>query len=190
MRLDRRLVAAAALLAAALAAPARADHGETQRVDHELDGWMLGDFTLVDHDGKPYTEKRLDGRWTFVVLGDTRCGEPCTSVLAALAGMRERIAGTEAVQTTQVLFVSLDPERDSAPALRRYLAPFGARFVGASAQREALARFVDDLSSTGGKRRAGALLLIGPNRDLRGEFLPPYDVPRLTAEFLKTRARR
>ena len=180
----------AALLLAVLATPAAADHGEVQRVDHELDGWTVGDFALVDHQGEPYTQKRLDGKWTFVVFGSTRCGEPCTSVLAALAGMRERISGTEAVKGTQVLFVSLDPEHDSAQALRRYLEPFGAGFAGVSAAREPLARFVEDLSAPGAERRAGSLLFIGPNRELRGEFLPPYDVPRLTAAFLRMRARR
>jgi protein SCO1/2 len=180
----------AALLLAVLATPAAADHGEVQRVDHELDGWTVGDFALLDHRGEPYTQQRLDGKWTFVVFGSTRCGDPCTSVLAALAGMRGRIAGTEAVNSMQVLFVSLDPEHDSAQALRRYLEPFGAGFAGASAAREPLARFVEDLSAPGAERRAGSLLFIGPNRELRGEFLPPYDVPLLTAAFLRTRARR
>jgi protein SCO1/2 len=180
----------AAFLLAVLATPAVADHGKTQRVDHELDGWTVGDFALVDHHGEPYTQKRLDGKWTFVVFGSTRCAERCTSVLAALAGVRERISGTEAVKGTQVLFVSLDPEHDSAQALSRYLGPFGAGFAGASAKREPLARFVEDLSAPGAERGAGALLLIGPNRELRGEFLPPFDVPRLTAAFLRTRARR
>ncbi|MEK6210220.1 MAG: SCO family protein [Pseudomonadota bacterium] len=182
---------AAAALAATLAAPALADHAEPQKVNRELEGWMVGDFTLVDHNGKAYTQERLNGQWTFILFGDTRCGERCNSALSALAGMVQRIARADAVKTTQVLFVSLDTEHDTPETLRRYLQTFDPRFIGTSGRRESLARFAEDFSPPGAPpgtgRSSGALFLIGPDRYVRGEFLPPYDVLLLTAKFLKTR---
>ena len=185
---------AIALLAATLAAPALADQAEPQRVDRALEGWMVGNFNLVDQHGNAFTQEHLKDRWTFVLLGDTRCAEPCLAALSALAGMRQRIARTEIVKFTRVLFVSLDPQRDSKEKLRRYLAPFDPDFIGASGNRETLARLVEDLSppgsppNTGGS--LGSLWLIGPDCNVRGEFLPPYDVLQLTARFLKTRIGR
>ncbi|HYU68028.1 MAG TPA: SCO family protein [Burkholderiales bacterium] len=192
MKRHSRLAPVTALLVLALAAPAAADHTESQRVNRDLEGWMVGDFSLIDHNGRAFTQARLSGQWTFVLFGDTRCSERCTSALAALAGMCRRIARTEAVKTTQVLFVSLDPEYDSAQGLRRYLAPFDERFIGARGSRETLARLVEDLIPPGTRAAggAGSLVLIGPDRDVRGEFLPPYDVLLLTAQFLKTRVGR
>ncbi len=185
---------ATAALAATLAAPALADHAEPQKVNRELAGWMVGEFTLVDHQGNAFSAEQLAGRWTFVLLGDTRCGERCSAALAALAGMVQRIARTEAVKSTQVLFVSLDPAHDSTASLRRYLAPYGPHFIGARGSAENLTRLVDDLTPpgapSGAGRSPGSLLLVGPDRYVRGEFLPPYDVLQLTARFMKTRIGR
>lgn len=182
------------MLAATLAAPALADHAEPQQVNRELAGWMVGEFTLVDHHGNAFTAEQLTGRWTFVLLGDTGCGERCSSALAALAGMMQRIARTEAVKSTQVLFVPLDPTPDSTASLRRYLAPYGPRFIGARGSNESVSRLVEDLTPPGAPpdagRNPGLLLLVGPDRYVRGEFLPPYDVLQLTAGFMKTRIGR
>lgn len=185
---------ATAALAATLAAPALADHAEPQQIDRALEGWMVGDFTLVDQQGNAFTQEHLNGRWTFLLLGDTRCADPCLAALSALAGMRQRIAGAEVVKFTQVLFVSLDPQRDSPERLRRYLAAFDPQFIGASGSRENLARLSEDLTppeaQPGARTSAGSLWLVGPDRYVRGEFLPPYDALRLTARFLKTRIGR
>ncbi len=177
----------------ALVSPASADHAGPQQVNRELEGWRVGNFTLLDQGGRRFTQERLDGRWTFVLFGDAGCAQSCAAALVALTGMCERIAGTEIVKITQVLFVSLDPEQDSPQRLGHYLASFDPRFIGASGSRETLDRLVQDLSppgQSGTADRAGSLLLIGPDRYVRGEFLPPYDVALLTARFLKVRIGR
>jgi protein SCO1 len=171
------------------------DDGGLQKVNRELHGWPVGDFTLVDQDRRIFTQERLQGRWTFVLLGDTRCGEPRTAALLAGTGMCRHIARTEVVRTTQMLFVSLDPERDMPEQLRRYLTPFGENIIGASGTRQSLTHLIDDLSFSGPARTQpgeyrGSLLLIGPDGIVRGELLPPFDVPLLTACFLKMRIGR
>lgn len=185
---------ATAALAVTLAAPALADQADPQRVDRALEGWMIGDFTLIDQHGNAFTQEHLENRWTFLLLGDTRCAESCTAALSALTGMRQRIARTEVVKMTQVLFVSLDSQRDSPERLRLYLAPFDPHFIGASGRRENLARLSADLTAPeaqpGTRTSAGSLWLIGPDRYVRSELLPPYDVQQLTARFLKTRIGR
>jgi len=155
---------------------------------------MVGNFTLVDQHGNAFTQEHLKDQWTFLLLGDTHCNEPCAAALSALAGLLRRIGTADVVKSTQVLFVSLDPKRDTPEKLRRYLVAFDARFIGATASREILARLVEDLSSPGASsgegRKAGNLFLIGPDIIVRGEFLPPYDVLRLTERFMKTRIGR
>jgi protein SCO1/2 len=190
-----------AVLGAGAASDASARHGPSQAVNDAGAGWPIDQFTLTDQDGKPFTEQRLEGRWTFVLLGDTRCGEPCAAALAALHGMCQRIARTEAVKTTQVLFVSLDPDRDVPQRLREYMTPYDEHFVAASAPMKTLESFVDELGAADSlaaargsqpetRRYPGSLFLLGPDGVVRGEFLPPFDVKLLTARYLKTRARR
>jgi cytochrome oxidase Cu insertion factor (SCO1/SenC/PrrC family) len=92
-------------------------------------GWPVDEFALIDQHGKPFTQKQLLGRWTFILLGDAECGEPCATALGALTGLRQRIAASQKVKTTQVLFVSVSQE--SPAQLRAYLAPYDAHFIGA-----------------------------------------------------------
>ena len=192
--------AACLLVAAFLGAvqPACAEEVPPQRIDDALVGWPLAQFALRDQHGEPFTNEQLVGKWTFVLLGDTRCGAPCTDSLAALARLAQRIAGTAKVP--QVLFVSLVPERDTAVVLAAHLDAFDSHFVGASGAPEMLAALLDDLlpahapaaaAGQGGRAWAytGSLFLVGPDGALRGEFLPPFDVPRLTASYLKVRLR-
>jgi protein SCO1/2 len=175
---------------------AAAGHGEPdggsapiQRENRAAAGWPLGSFTLIDHHGREFTERALQGKWTFVLFGDTRCAEPCGDALAALAGLRKRIAGTAAAKATQVLFVSLDLDGDTRQRLREFLARFDPAFIGATGARATLMQLVDESGVTVQPRPAGSLVLIGPDGVVRVEYLPPFDVKRLTAQFLRTRAR-
>jgi|GEM_PF-2196018 len=200
--MERRLRRALPLLrccalgaAVCVALVAEAGHGEhdgrpapIQRESRAAAGWPLGSFTLIDHRGREFSDRALQGRWTFVLFGDTRC-EPCGEALAALAGLQQRIAGTAAVKTTQVLFVSLDPDGDTQPRLREFVARFDPAFIAATGARATLLELVEETGVTVQPRPSGSLVLIGPDRVLRVEYLPPFDVKRLTAQFLKTRAR-
>lgn len=199
--MNRRRFAATLALAVCLAAMpnASARHGRSQQIDKSSAGWPIGAFRLVDQQGQAFTQERFLGRWTFVLLGDTHCGQRCAAPLSALAGMYRRIARTQALETTQVLFVSSDPARDSPVVLRNYLARFDERFIGATGPSPTLQRLADDLGAdltpagladaTAGNHEI-ALLLVGPDGAIRAEFLPPFDVELLTAAYLKTRLRR
>jgi|SRR5882672_4736540 len=160
-----------------------------QRVSRHAAGWQIGTFVLRDQQGRTFDQDRLRGRWTFLLIGDTECGEPCSSALAALAGMLRRIASTEAVKTTQVVFVLLDPERDTADHLQRYVAAFDGGFIAATGTQPALAQLVDDIGGAPASDHRGSIVLVGPDGAIRAEYLPPFDMKRLTAEFLKMRAR-
>jgi protein SCO1/2 len=179
-------------LAACLALPAWPNHAPQQASRRDLAGWELTAFALTDQEGRPFTEERLRGRWTFVLLGDTgSCGRPCDAALQALAGLYQRLAPTQALQTTGVLFVSLDPGRDTPQRLRSYLAGYDRRFIGVTGPPATLRRLADDLGANGDPSPpAGSLLLVGPDGVVRVEYLPPFDVARLTAAYLRARLGR
>jgi protein SCO1 len=164
-----------------------AHHDSQQHVDRSFDQWPIEAFVLVDQHGEKFTHERLRGRWTFVLVGDTRCAKPCAEGLAALQGLSQRIRRSDAILTTQVLFVSLDPRRDTPAALRKYLAPYDRHWIGATGPASALEKLLDDLNLAG-RSHGGALALVGPQGFLHAIYAAPYDVPRLTADFLKSRA--
>lgn len=171
--------------------PALARHGTHQAVNHDLDGWAVAPFTLTDQHGRAFTEAHLRGRWTFVLFGDTSgCATQCGAALAALAALYQRIERADAMKTTQVVFISLDPKRDTPARLREYLAAYDTRFIGATGAPEALRRLADDLrAGTDGatQHNHGSLLLTGPDATIRAEYLPPLDVLRLTASYMRMR---
>lgn len=162
--------------------------------DRAFDGWPVPDFSLVDQHGDELTRQRLLGQWSFVLFGDTSCARPCTAGLATMAALRERIAGAMVVHSTQLVFVSLDPQRDDAARLRAYLAPYGHGLVAATGTAQMLKLVADELGATQRIGQAsghdGSLVLVGPEGNVRAVYLPPYDVRRLTADYLIKRARR
>jgi protein SCO1 len=186
------------ILGLVLVSPASGEPLGRQRVARINGGWPIDDFTLIDQHGSAFTREHLHGRWTLVLFGDTRCGEPCTAVLSALKGMSQRIARTQKLKTTQVLFVSLGG--DTPARLAQYLAPFDERFVGASGPPATVARLADDLGvaetlpvssgEPGASDDPRVLAVVDPEGVVWGQFLPPFDVMLLTARYLKTRVGR
>ena len=198
----RRLAVSMCVIGFAL--PALARHGTQQAVNHDLDGWAVAPFTLTDQHGRAFTEAHLRGRWTFVLFGDTSdCATQCGAALEALAALCQRIERADAMKTTQVVFISLDPKRDTSARLRQYLSAYDTRFIGTTGTPEALRRLADDMragtaaASTGTgtgtgtdgatQHNHGSLLLIGPDATIRAEYLPPLDVLRLTASYMRMR---
>ncbi len=178
----------ALLLALLLAAPPAAAHDKAKhpRVDRSLEGWPIEPFGLVDQHGAKFGAERLRGRWTFVLLGDARCEQRCAEGLSALRGLTKRILRSDAVLTTQVLLLVAGAQ-DAAPAAwKGTLAAYDRTWIGATGPAPVLARLADDLDLAG--KGHGALALVGPQGFLHAVYPAPYDVPRLTADFLKARA--
>jgi protein SCO1/2 len=82
-----------------------------------------GPFQLVDQDGKAVDQTLLNGKWSLVFFGFTYCPDFCPTTLGTLAAVRERL-GDEA-KDLQIVFVSIDPERDTPQALKDYLSSDG-----------------------------------------------------------------
>ena len=85
-----------------------------------LAGAVGGPFQLVDQNGRAANETLLKGKWSAVFFGYTYCPDVCPATLSALKLAKARI-GPKA-DALQVVFVSIDPERDTPAQLRRYLA--------------------------------------------------------------------
>ena len=88
----------------------------------------LQDFTLTDHNGQPRKLSEFRGKAVAVYFGYTHCPDVCPTTLAELAqSMRE--LGPQADQV-QVLFITIDPARDTQALLKSYAPAFDPRFIG------------------------------------------------------------
>jgi protein SCO1/2 len=84
---------------------------------------------LTATDGKPLGLERFRGKVVLVAFGFSHCGEVCPITLATLAGARRQL-GPEAARDVQVVYVTVDPERDDAAQMRKFLGAFDATFIG------------------------------------------------------------
>jgi len=86
------------------------------------------DFQLTDHNGKPRTLADFRGKVVVLFFGYTQCPDVCPTTLAELAETMKRL-GPDA-DRVQVLFATVDPDRDSAELLSKYVPAFDPRFLG------------------------------------------------------------
>lgn len=87
-----------------------------------------GPFTLTSHEGKPFTEKDVAGAPFLVFFGFTHCPDICPATLFEVSQAFEQ-TGTKGAKL-RALFVSVDPERDTADVLKNYVQSFDERIVG------------------------------------------------------------
>jgi protein SCO1 len=108
---------------------------------HAIDvSWQhaQADFQLTDFNGKPRSLLDFRGKVVVLFFGYTHCPEVCPTTLADLAQVM-RLLGKDA-DRVQVLFVTLDPERDSPELLAKFVPSFDPSFLGLYGDTQATAQ--------------------------------------------------
>ncbi|MDQ1154559.1 SCO family protein [Brevundimonas sp. SORGH_AS_0993] len=82
-----------------------------------------GNFDLVNQDGRPVDQTILNGKWSLVFFGFTYCPEFCPTTLAELAAVQQRLG--DKAKDLQIVFVTVDPQRDTPRQLKDYLSSDG-----------------------------------------------------------------
>ncbi|HRQ65626.1 MAG TPA: SCO family protein [Xanthomonadaceae bacterium] len=150
----------------------------------------LPDFELTRADGTPFTQADWRGRWNLVFIGFTHCPDICPTTLATL---REVEAAFEPDQAPQVIFVSVDPERDQPQQLATYARFFSERFVAATGAHDALTPFTRSLGMVymstpldGGDYtvdHSASIAIIDPQGRLFGVFRAPHSRDGMVADL-------
>jgi len=86
------------------------------------------DFSLTDHTGKPRTLADFRGRVVLLFFGYTRCPDVCPTTMGELKLALKQMGDDG--KRVQILFVTLDPERDTAALLAEYVPSFDPSFLG------------------------------------------------------------
>jgi protein SCO1/2 len=96
-----------------------------------------GAFTLTGTDGKPFASTRLAGTPFVIFFGFTHCPDTCPTTLARLARLRAAIGKGD--KAFAIVFVSVDPERDTPAEMARYATLFGTSIVALTGTPQAIA---------------------------------------------------
>ena len=116
---------AAAGLAYLLLRPAPSSPPQSQQVQMVEFG---GPFTLTGSDGKPFPSTRLQGKPYAIFFGFTHCPDVCPTTLARLVRLRQQLGASG--EKLQILFVTVDPERDGPAEVGKYAELFDAPVTG------------------------------------------------------------
>lgn len=121
-----RLASAIALAALLLAA---CSPSGPQFEGSDVTGGSFGrDFHLTDHNGKPRTLSDFRGKVVVIFFGYTQCPDFCPTTMSELATVMRKL-GPDAARV-QVLFITVDPERDTPELLSQYVPAFNPSFLG------------------------------------------------------------
>ena len=100
------------------------------------------DFSITDHKGKSFTQQHLKGKWTLLFAGYTSCPDICPTTMGKLTNAYPKLA---AVSPFQIVFISVDPERDSQDKLNSYIEYFNPEFIAVTAGHAKLIPFTRNL---------------------------------------------
>jgi cytochrome oxidase Cu insertion factor (SCO1/SenC/PrrC family) len=85
-------------------------------------------LTFADADGRTVRSSDFRGRWLLVYFGYTHCADLCPTGLTAMVTALDQIG--PAAEHVQPLFITVDPERDKGPLLRKFTQAFNERLIG------------------------------------------------------------
>ncbi|WP_051301707.1 SCO family protein [Sedimenticola selenatireducens] len=159
----------------------------------------LAPFELVSTKDETFSIDSLKGHWTFMFFGYTSCPDVCPTALTKLTGVVKNLRSKGADDDVQVVFVSVDPVRDTIARMQQYVGYFDKSFVGATAALEQLdvltrqlgilhERTAPDDSGSYLVDHTASVMLIDPSARLVGVFSAPLEVESITSRFQSMRA--
>lgn len=152
-------------------------------------------FALTDDRQRVFDLERLKGKWSFLFFGFTHCPDVCPTTLAELARARDKIVENAAgAEPVQVVFVSVDPNRDTVGKLGQYVRYFDASFVGVTGDNAQIASLAGQLGAfyevavTPGAENysvshSAAVFLLDPQARQHAVFAPPLDAQAISERF-------
>ena len=172
----------------------------------ELQGVLRPDFRqvqafkLTDHKNTVFDEKRLQGKWSFVFFGYTSCPDVCPTTLHALNSVHglllEETGGIS--KDMQVVFISVDPDRDDIEKLADYTTYFNKEFIGTTADKAEIdkltkqfaAGYIFEEETAPGiynVSHTSAIFLIDPAGRLIATFSQPHQPANIVLLYKKIR---
>ena len=151
----------------------------------------ISPFQLTDANQKSLTLENFKGHWSLVFFGFTNCPDLCPTTLATLNQAYKKLE-TAHIKLPQVLFISVDPDRDDPEQMHEYLSSFNPHFLGATGQQTQIDQLTHELSVLYTKTtnqnqvsidHSGTILIINPQGQFYGVFTTPHDANKIAQDM-------
>ncbi len=153
----------------------------------------LQPFQLIDHNGQRFDNQALQGYWTFLFFGYTRCPDVCPTTLSVLNSVAHRLVDTNS--RVRFAFVTVDPQRDTPEQLARFVTYFNADFIGITGEESAIEKLTRQLGVLSMQvsnaanpdsylvDHTASVFLIDPDSRYHAVFSPPLDAAAISTDF-------
>ncbi len=157
----------------------------------------LPEFSLYDHNNNELGKPQLAGKWNLMFFGFTHCPDICPTSLQTLSEILKAIDDADVRGAIQVIFVSVDPDRDSPALLKSYVQYFHPDFIGASAQISDLVQLTSaigishrvdkafDNQQNYSVAHSAAIVLLNPAVEFAGLFSAPHNSLAIARDLTK-----
>ncbi len=156
--------------------------------------------TLTDTRGEPLGRRDFQGGWSLLYFGYTHCPDICPVELSALARLARLLREAPGIEPPQMVFVSVDPGRDTPESIGEYVRYFDSHIRGATADPEVLRELAGPLGVGWEKvpvpgmdeadmedayliNHYSSILLIDPSARLRAVFPAPHDPEKMADAY-------
>ena len=152
------------------------------------------EFELKDQGDQLYSKNDLKNQWTILFFGYTNCPDVCPTTIFKLGQIKQQISKELPNVNLQILFITLDPERDSTERLSEYLGFFDPSMAGLTGEitqidelTSNLSEFFQRINKEDGYdfNHTASLFLINPKAQLKASFSPASSIDMLAEDIKK-----
>jgi len=171
----------------------------------------IAGFSLQDDDGNPFTREQLLGEWTLIFTGFLYCPDICPTTLSDMAAVFKKLEQSkEGLAGFRLVFISVDPFRDTPDLIKEYVDYFYPGFIGATGDPEELKKLAErfnlfyaytdadtnELIVNVLQRpepeyynviHATTILVVSPQAEIVARLSPPFETNRVATELQKIR---
>ncbi|MCW8935070.1 MAG: SCO family protein [Gammaproteobacteria bacterium] len=162
----------------------------------------IKDFNLINHRSENITKENFKNHWSLIFVGYTHCPDICPTTMAVMTQVSEFMQKQQ-IKPPEIVFLSIDPERDTADILNSYVTYFNKDFIGLTGDVEEITQLSAQLNAVFRKApglsgqitdedylmdHSSALMLINPHGNLQSILTAPHTPANMIDSILKSQA--
>ncbi|MCP1727110.1 protein SCO1/2 [Natronospira proteinivora] len=155
---------------------------------------LIPDRILLDHHGSAWSPKRLEGQWTLIFFGFTHCPDICPETMVVINQAHRMIEENGKALPPSVVFISVDPARDTPERLANYVPYFNQSFLGVTGDQEDIEELASamavplqipdvDPDQDYEVDHGSQLILVGPDGHIRAFFTAPHHPRQIAQDY-------
>ena len=163
---------------------------------------LIDPFKLVNHLGNEFNNESLAGHWSIIFVGYTHCPDICPTTLSLMSEVHRELS-LQKMEPPHVIFLTIDPERDTPKIMKNYIDFFNAEFTGLTGELKDIEKFAKNLNAVYRKApgldgeitkddylmdHSSALMLINPQGNLQSILTAPHTLGKVIDSIIKSRA--